>query len=179
MGVVDEVPEVEVEQVEAVTSLAHKDQRANAEGAGQWVVAREAEDNAAEERHQQAVVNDGVRYTGSQPEQEENGGKAADSEEEPEQARSRNELVELGQHHPEGEAGHVRKRRVLERLQPRPVAEAVGVRNAVGVEDYVEGAGDQPDGPDDGETTENRRGPIGAPPAGHPGKQQIVERLGG
>src|SRR6266567_5108234 len=79
MGVVDEVPEVEVEQVKAVAGLAHKDQRAEAEGAGKRVIAGQAKDDATEEGHEQAVVDYWVGNAGSQPEQEEDGGEPADS----------------------------------------------------------------------------------------------------
>src|ERR1700676_3809236 len=81
VGVVDEVPEVEVEQVKAVAGLAYKDERADAEGAGHDVVAGEANDDAPEERHQQAVVDDGVGNVGAEPKQEEDGCEAARAKE--------------------------------------------------------------------------------------------------
>ena len=47
-----------MEQVEAVAGLAHKHQRTHAQRARQRILSGETENDAAEERHQQAVVNE-------------------------------------------------------------------------------------------------------------------------
>src|SRR5579862_2946467 len=57
MRVVDQVPEIEVQQVKTVTGFAHEDQRPYAERAGQRIVAGEAQNDASEQRHQQAVMD--------------------------------------------------------------------------------------------------------------------------
>ena len=68
----------------------------------------------------------------------------------PEQAKKRraprwcgHQLIQPGQQHTKDKAGQMRQRRVLERLQPRAPAPAVRMRNAVGVEDDVQRAGNQ------------------------------------
>ena len=52
VGVMNQIPHIEVEQVETIAGLAHEDERTHAESAGQRVLSCETEDNAAEERHQ-------------------------------------------------------------------------------------------------------------------------------
>src|ERR1700722_14695857 len=80
VGVVDQVPEVEVEQVEALACFADEDQRTRAEEGRKRVGASKAEDNAAEERHEQAVVNDGIGNDGAQGEKTEGRCKSAETE---------------------------------------------------------------------------------------------------
>ena len=60
MGVVNPIPQVEVQQVEAVAGLAHNDQRAHAECRRQPILPGQAQNDAAEEGHQQAVVEEDV-----------------------------------------------------------------------------------------------------------------------
>lgn len=179
LGVVDEVPEVEVEEVEAVAGFAYEDQGRDAEGAGEEVVAGEADDDAAKEGHQEAVVNDGVGDLGAEPEEEEDGGESEDAQEEARGKGPGHEFVELGEDDAEDEAGHVRERGELEGLQPWPVAETVGVSDAVGLEEDVESAGDESDGPDDSEAREDGRGTVRTLDADDPGEEEVIEGLGG
>ncbi len=86
--------------------------------------------------------------------------------------------VQVGQHDAEDEAENMRIGRVFERPQPRAVAPAIGMRDAVGIEGHVESAGNQAQNPHAGHLLEVRRHPHRALPLRHPGKDHVVEGLG-
>src|SRR5512133_1452465 len=52
--VVDHVPQIEVQQVEAIASLADEDERREAEELRQWVDTGKAKNNATEQGHEEA-----------------------------------------------------------------------------------------------------------------------------
>src|SRR5580698_8301736 len=95
-------------QVEAVAGLAYKDEDAEAEELGERIDTREAENQAAEERHEYAVVDEGIRHA-SVNEDAIDGGKPEEADYRPQPARSRQRLIQAGQQHAKDEAGQVRQ----------------------------------------------------------------------
>ena len=141
------------------------------------IVPGESQNDASEQRHQQAVVNDGVGNVRSQPQHEEEQREPRNAEQKAHAGDARNELVQLRQHHAEDKAGQMRQRREFERLQPRARRESVGMRNAVGTEDDVERARNQANEPDRGQAAQDRSHAFRPLPPRQPGKQHVVKRL--
>ncbi len=136
----------------------------------QRIVAGEPKNDAPEQRHQQTVVNDGVGNVGAQPQQKECAPKPNYSDPEAQMSGARNQLIQFGQQNAEHEAGQMRQRRKLERLQPGTGAEAIGMGNAVGIEDDIERARNEPNHPDYAETSQNWPHPPRLLPPRQPGK---------
>ena len=179
MGVMNQVPEVEVEQVEAVARFTDEDKGPPTKDTGKNVLPGKAEDDAAKEGHEQAVVNDGVWNARTKPEQEEDGGESEKAQEESLAGFAGNEFIEAGDDDAEGEARQVRNGRVFECLQPWPFTIAVNMREVIGIEEDVKNAGDEAEKPDKKQTAHDGQSAVGTLPFGEPRKGEIEEPLGG
>ena len=178
-GVMDQVPHVEVEQVKAVTGLADEDEWAQGEELRDKVFSGEAEDDAAEERHEQSIVDDGIGDDWPELEQSERSEETADAESEAQPSGAGYDFVEARKHDTEDKAGQMRERRVFEGLEPGRGAPAIGDGEVVGVEHKVEGAGDHAQAPDAGQYREQRKQPGGALEAREPGEAEVVGAFSG
>ena len=112
----NQVPQIEVEQVEAIAGLAHKHQRTPAECVGQAVFSCQPQDDAAEERHQQAVVHDCVGNMRRQRQKQKRTGKTTQPEHQAQTAHPIDQFIQLGQQNAKNKAGQMGQRRVFERL---------------------------------------------------------------
>src|ERR1035438_9502186 len=141
--VVNHVPHVEVEQVQAIASLAHKDQWTHAQRTCQRILSGKPQHKTAEERHEKAIMKQHVWHRSAEGKQREYPRKSEDAKQKPQVPRAWHKLIQFRQQHAEYEAREMGQWRVLQGLQPRAVTPSVGMRNAVGIEDNVKRAGDQ------------------------------------
>src|SRR5579863_43120 len=101
---------------------------------GNQVLAGEAKDDAAEERHQQPIVDDGIGDDGTELKQSECAQETAKAKTETQPAGTGEDFVDSCQHDAEDEASQMGQRRVFEHLKPGRGTPAVGYGEVIGVE---------------------------------------------
>src|SRR5579875_2355677 len=131
MGLVDDVPEIEVQDVEAVAGLSHRRKGVEAEETRDRIVSRESEDSEPEERHKQAVVHEWKRYIVAKVKDSEDTGDAEQSEKKTLAGGARDHGVEVGEGDAKEERRNVRRRRELESADPEAVSITVDVGDSV------------------------------------------------
>ena len=104
-ALMEQVPQVEVHEIEAIARLTHKDEEPKAEEPGEQVDTRQADDKAAEEGHEQAVVDERVRHSGPLDQHCIDADEAEQPDTQPKKAGALDALVEASERDAEYEAG--------------------------------------------------------------------------
>jgi hypothetical protein len=178
---VEELEDIEVEEVEAVTALADQKKRAPGEDRRDGMGAAEAKDERSKYRRQETAMHQEIRSVSDQGVEEDANDDEADGRENETLTWSQDEsMLQFAQRDASEKGTNIRQRSVLEETNELGGAVSINwAHNVVGVEVEVERVGDEAHRPKSHEKKDQVQGLFGPGQTDEPGEGSVEDTLAG
>ena len=117
----DQIPEIEVQDIQAVARLSHRDKRKEPEKLRDQVVPRQTQNGQRKQRHHQPIVHHDVRKVVAEIQHSIDAHHPQRAQQQPPARGPGNERIQIRQHNPKQERRDVRRRREFQRAHPETI----------------------------------------------------------